>query len=85
MKVRYADKFSELKENTKVILEAMDKDDVDIFPLRNLLNSLFDLAALYDKTLFALSEKVEETARSEVEVHLTNAKINTMSKLNTLL
>lgn len=52
-----ADKVSELEENTKVILEAMDVDDMDIFPLRNLLESLFEFAASYDKTRSALSEK----------------------------
>ncbi|OIT05715.1 hypothetical protein A4A49_61560 [Nicotiana attenuata] len=74
------DKVFELEENTKVILEAMDGDDVDIYPLRNLLESIFKLAALYNKIRSALSEKVEETAISEVEVHLTNAKIEEEEK-----
>ncbi|XP_070028997.1 uncharacterized protein [Nicotiana sylvestris] len=69
------DNVSDLEENTKVILEAMGGDDVDIFPLRNLLESLFDLAASYNKTRSDLSDKVEENAISDGEIHLTNAMI----------
>ncbi|OIT22726.1 hypothetical protein A4A49_62280, partial [Nicotiana attenuata] len=51
------DNVSDLEENTKVILEAMGGDDVDISPLRNLLESLFELATSYNKTRSDLSEK----------------------------
>ncbi|OIT32461.1 hypothetical protein A4A49_07344 [Nicotiana attenuata] len=66
-----ADKVSELEEDTKVILEAIDGDDVDISSLRNLLESLLELVASYNKTRSALSDKFKKTAISEVEVHLT--------------
>ncbi|OIT32462.1 hypothetical protein A4A49_07345 [Nicotiana attenuata] len=70
----------ELEENTKVILEAMEGDGVDISPLRNLLESPFELGASHNKMRSALSEKVEKTAISEVEVHLTNAMIEEEEK-----
>nr|XP_016507312.1 PREDICTED: uncharacterized protein LOC107825000 [Nicotiana tabacum] len=76
-----ADNVSELEENTKVILEAMGGDDVDISPLKNLLESLFELAASYNKTRSDLSEKVEENARSDIEVCLTNAMIKEEEKV----
>ncbi|OIT32161.1 hypothetical protein A4A49_57679, partial [Nicotiana attenuata] len=75
------DNVSDLEENTKVILEAMGGDDVDISPLRNLLGSLFELAASYNKTRSDLSEKVEENTISDIEIEKLREKEKNLEAL----
>ncbi|XP_059289478.1 uncharacterized protein LOC132042997 [Lycium ferocissimum] len=58
---------SSLEDEVKVILEEMDGKDLDISPLKKLLDSFFELSTSYDQARSAL---VDKARRSEKSSHL---------------
>ncbi|KAH0722551.1 hypothetical protein KY290_005204 [Solanum tuberosum] len=44
------DSASSLRHEIQVIIKEMDYNDVDVSPLKKLLNSFFDFSASYDQT-----------------------------------
>ena len=55
---------SSLEDEVKVIIREMDCKDVDIYPLRKLLNTFFDLAISYDQACSTLHGMDVKAART---------------------
>lgn len=60
-----AERASSLTDEVQVILKHIDKLDVDISPLKNLLDTFFGLASSYDQARSFLAKKVMELENSE--------------------
>ncbi|KAG5606602.1 hypothetical protein H5410_028094 [Solanum commersonii] len=59
---------SSLRDEIQVIIKEMDCKDVDVSPLKKLLNSFFDFAVSYDQARSTLHDMDVESARKELFV-----------------
>uniref|UniRef100_M1BUG3 Aminotransferase-like plant mobile domain-containing protein n=1 Tax=Solanum tuberosum TaxID=4113 RepID=M1BUG3_SOLTU len=79
------DSASSLRDEIQVIIKEMDCKDVDISPLKKLLNSFFDFAASYDQARSTLHDMDVENARKELFVaageRLTNSMFEEQDKV----
>ncbi|KAH0672830.1 hypothetical protein KY290_025059 [Solanum tuberosum] len=89
------DSASSLRDEIQVIIKEMDCKDVDVSPLKKLLNSFFDFTVSYDQARSTLHDMDVESARKKLFVatgeRLTNAmfeeqdKVEEVSSLRQLL
>ncbi|KAH0650439.1 hypothetical protein KY284_030351 [Solanum tuberosum] len=72
------DSASSLRDEIQVIIKEMDCKDMDVSPLKKLLNSFFDFAASYDQARSTLHDMDVESARKELFVAARECLTNSM-------
>ncbi|KAH0645323.1 hypothetical protein KY284_033207 [Solanum tuberosum] len=79
------DSASSLRDEIQVIIKEMDCKDMDVSPLKKLLNSFFDFAASYDQARSTLHDMDVESAIKELFVaageRLTNSMFEEQDKV----